>query len=72
MMQSIFGMPEAHAQVYGNDKNRKIRGDVYFYGVHDGTLVVAEIYGLPNIMKISRSFFLSSEQCFLMRKTPKN
>ena len=34
MMQSIFGMPEAHAQVYGNDKNRKIRGDGYFYGVH--------------------------------------
>lgn len=57
MMQSIFGMPEAHAQVYGNDKNRKIRGDVYFYGVHDGTLVVAEIYGLPNIMKMSNGNF---------------
>lgn len=57
MMQSIFGMPEAHAQVYGNDKNRKIRGDVYFYGVHDGTLVVAEIYGLPSIMKMSNGNF---------------
>lgn len=57
MMQNIFGMPEAHAQVHGNDRNREIQGNVYFYGVHGGTLVVAEIYGLPNTMKMRNGNF---------------
>lgn len=49
MIQNIFGMPEAYAKVQGNVEKSEIRGEVYFYGVHNGTLIVAEIYGLPNI-----------------------
>ncbi len=30
MMQSIFGMPEAHAQVYGNDRTGKYEGMFIF------------------------------------------
>lgn len=51
MIQNIFGMPEAYANVQGSVDNSEIRGKVSFYGVHNGTLVVVEIYGLPNTME---------------------
>ena len=57
MIQNIFGMPEAYAQVRGNHENGNIQGNVYFYGVHNGTLVVAEIYGLPNTMEMANGNF---------------
>ena len=58
MMRNIFGMPEAYAKVRGSVENSGIHGEVYFYGVHNGTLIVAEIYGLPNTMeKESGNFY---------------
>ena len=48
MMRNINGMPDAYAQVRGDAAHSKIYGNVYFYGMYNGTLVVAEIYGLPN------------------------
>lgn len=48
MMQYKNSMPDAYAQVRGNINNNKIHGNVYFFGMHNGTMVVAEIYGLPN------------------------
>lgn len=43
---SMDTMPDAYAAIRGSG-NSPIRGDVYFYGVHGGTIVVAKIYGLP-------------------------
>lgn len=40
-------MPDAYAEIKGNSKNSNIKGKVSFYGVHGGTIVVAEIMGLP-------------------------
>lgn len=51
MIQNIFGKPEAYAQVRGSMQNAKIHGNIYFYGMHNGTLVIAEIYGLPNTIE---------------------
>lgn len=48
MIKDMNGMPDAYAQVRGSINNAKIHGNVYFYGMHNGTMVVAEIYGLPN------------------------
>ena len=43
-------IPDAYAQVRGNVNHADVHGNVYFYGMHGGTLVVAEIYGLPETM----------------------
>lgn len=51
MIQNIFGKPEAYAQVRGSMQNAKIHGNIYFYGMHNGTLVIAEVYGLPNTIE---------------------
>ena len=40
-------MPEAYAEIKGNSQYPDIKGKVSFYGVHGGTLVVAEVKGLP-------------------------
>lgn len=39
--------PDAYAQVRGDISHSKVHGNVYFYEMYNGTLVVAEIYGLP-------------------------
>lgn len=40
-------MPDAYAQIRGSIEEANIHGTVYFYAMHGGTLVVADIYGLP-------------------------
>ena len=47
MVENMKRTPDAIAQVQGSMGNEKIRGNVYFYGVHGGTIVMAEIFGLP-------------------------
>lgn len=39
--------PIAYAQVRGSEKYSDIYGNVMFYGVNEGSLVVADIKGLP-------------------------
>lgn len=41
-------VPQAYAEVKGSDKYPDIQGWVYFYGANGGTIVLAEIYGLPD------------------------
>lgn len=48
MVEKLNGMPEAYAQVKGSDKYPDIQGRVYFFEVYGGTIVMAEIYGLPD------------------------
>lgn len=48
--QNMNTMPEAYAVVKGSDEYPQIHGEVNFFGVHDGTVVTARIYGLPDNM----------------------
>lgn len=48
MVEKLNGMPEAYAQVKGSEKYPEIHGMVYFFEVYGGTVVMAEIYGLPD------------------------
>ena len=43
----INDQPCAKATIKGRPKNPRLHGAVYFYKIYDGTLVVAEIYGIP-------------------------
>lgn len=46
--QNMNTMPEAYAEIKGSNTYPQVRGMVYFYGVHGGTVVTAKIYGLPD------------------------
>ena len=48
MVEKLNGMPEASAKIKGSDKYPEIHGMVYFYEVYGGTIVMAEVYGLPD------------------------
>lgn len=40
-------MPDGIATIMGNEKFPDIKGRVSFYGVHGGTIIVAEVKNLP-------------------------
>ena len=48
MLSITNTMPEAYAKIKGNKKYPNLKGTVSFYGVHGGTIVVAEVTGLPD------------------------
>lgn len=48
MIEKLNGIPEAYAEITGIEAFPEIRGSVSFYEVYDGTIVMAEIYGLPD------------------------
>lgn len=48
MLEKINGMPEAVAELRGAGENSRLHGRVYFYDVYGGTIVIAEVYGLPD------------------------
>lgn len=48
MMRIAKNMPEAYAKIKGNSSYPDIEGTVSFYDFYGGTMVVAEIYGLPD------------------------
>lgn len=47
MVEKLNGMPEAYAEIAGIEEYPEIHGAVSFYEVYGGTIVMAEIYGLP-------------------------
>lgn len=49
MIGDMYGKPEAYAEIKGIPQYPQIRGMVYFYAVYMGTVVVAEVYGLPAV-----------------------
>jgi len=49
MLENMNRKPDAYARVLGSAEYSKVHGDVYFFGVYGGTIVVARIYGLPVI-----------------------
>ena len=48
MVEKLNGIPEAYAEVEGSAQFPEIHGIVYFFEVYGGTIVMAEIYGLPD------------------------
>ena len=48
MFDIIEGSPDAFAAIKGNSDNPQLYGIVNFYKVHGGSIVVAQIFGLPN------------------------
>lgn len=47
MIEKLNGIPEAYAEITGIEEFAEIQGIVSFYDVYGGTIVMAEIYGLP-------------------------
>lgn len=47
MFSNMNTMPDAYAKIKGNQQHSDLKGTVSFYEVHGGTIVVAEITGLP-------------------------
>lgn len=47
MVEKLNGIPEAYAEITGIEAYPEIHGAVSFYEVYGGTIVMAEIYGLP-------------------------
>ena len=43
MFSFLNAMPEAHARIKGSSDYPELEGNVYFYGLHGGTVVVADI-----------------------------
>lgn len=48
MFSMIQSMPYANAKISGNSMNPEIEGEVSFYEMHGGTLVVATVKNLPD------------------------
>ena len=48
MVEKLNGMPEAFAEIEGISEYPEIHGMIYFFDVYAGTIVMAEIYGLPD------------------------
>lgn len=48
MIEKLNGAPEAYADIQGTVSYPEIHGRVTFYEVFGGTVVMAEIYGLPD------------------------
>lgn len=48
MIEKLNGLPKAFAGIQGSDQYPEIQGIVYFFEAYDGTIVMAEIYGLPD------------------------
>lgn len=47
MLSITNTVPEAYAKIKGNEKYPDLKGTISFYGVHCGTIVVAEVTGIP-------------------------
>ena len=47
MFSNMNTMPDAYAKIQGNQQHSDLKGTVSFFEVHGGTIVVAEITGLP-------------------------
>lgn len=58
-MNEINGkMPDAYARMNGSPKYDSIKGTVYLYGTYGGTVLIAEIYGIPeDLEKMTGGFF---------------
>ena len=48
MVQFMNETADAYAQIRGDAGHSKIKGNIYFFEMYGGTLVVAEVEGLPN------------------------
>lgn len=57
MIQFTNGTADAYAQIQGDAAHSTVKGNIYFFEMYGGTLVVAEVKGLPNTKNASNSNF---------------
>ena len=48
MVEKLNGMPEAYAEIMGIEAYPDIHGMAYFFDVYEGTILMVEVYGLPD------------------------
>lgn len=48
MVEKLNGAPEAYAEIMGTERYPEIHGRITFYDVYGGTILMAEVYGLPD------------------------
>lgn len=48
MFSFLNAMPEAYAEIKGNENYPDLEGSIQFYGVHGGTVVVTNIKNIPD------------------------
>lgn len=58
MFAEIQTIPDAAAQMKGSPEYPEIQGMVYFFGVHNGTIVAADIRNLPPLLSNDGNAFL--------------
>lgn len=58
MLRVIHEMPVAHAVIRGSETFETIQGNVYFYEVYNGTVLVGEIFGIPDEVEKESGGFL--------------
>lgn len=58
MMRVIHEIPVAYAVIRGSEKFKTIQGNVYFYEVYNGTVLVGEIFGIPDELEKESGGFL--------------
>lgn len=57
MIQFTNGTADAYAQIRGDAGHSSIKGNIYFFDMYGGTLVVAEVKGLPNTKNAANANF---------------
>lgn len=60
MVEKLNGAPEAYAEIRGTKEYPEIHGRVTLYDVYGGTVLMAEIYGLPDEANGEEGQFLAS------------
>ena len=58
MLRVIHEMPAAYAVIRGSETFETIQGNVYFYEVYNGTILVGEIFGIPDEVEKESGGFL--------------
>ncbi len=56
MLTTINANPAATAEIKGSKQYESIRGKVDLYDTYEGTILIAEIYGIPEELEDSRGF----------------
>lgn len=74
MVEKLNGLPEAEVRLRGNEKYSEVHGIISMFDVYGGSVVMAELYGLPDEMQDGRepAFGLFMDNRFLFLLLPVN
>ena len=74
MVEKLNGLPEAEVRLKGNGKFDEVHGIVSLFEVYGGTIVMAELYGLPDEIqdKEEPAFGIFMDDWFIFPLMPVN